>query len=353
MKYNSLEKSLREKLDVQIRDVTPGVMVRAYQGGRLVCDVQAGNVFPYYDFASLTKVIFTVQGMMEAFDQKKWNLDTTVSSILPWFPFSTVLVKNLMNHSSGLPWWIPFYKDMPLNLSMTDKRDHLKKIISQQTLTESEKSVYSDVGFIVLGYILEQFHEKKLWDVWTDLKEKYYQGTTMDFHPNNLSPQKISLYAPTEECPWRQKLIQGEVHDENTWSLGGVSSHAGLFGSIDDLGWYSLHLRSQMMGIARYSLRQKTTLLFTQKSMPDGCGDWTLGFMQPTPGSSSSGKYFSEESVGHTGFTGTSMWYDPKNDLSVAILSNRVLYGRENKSFNQLRPLIHDWIVEGLRRSAL
>lgn len=353
MKYNSLEKNLKNKLDVQIRDVAPGVIVRAYQAGRLICDVGSGAVFPYYDLASLTKIIFTTQIMMELFDLKKWNLDTKVNSVLSWFPSQDTKITQLLNHTSGLPWWIPFYKDIPIHLSVGEKREFLKNILAQQKIVSSEKSIYSDIGFIILSYLIEELTGKKLIEVWQDVQNRYYSGTTFEFHVNNQCPQNNKLYAPSEECSWRGKLIQGEVHDENAWSLGGISTHAGLFGSIDDLGWYSLLLRSQILGIARYDIKQKTAQLFIKRSIDESVGDWGLGFMLPTSGSSSSGKYFDVDSIGHTGFTGTSIWYDPKNDLAVAILSNRTLYGRENKQFNQLRPQIHDWIVEGLRRASI
>jgi len=147
--------------------------------------------------------------------------------------------------------------------------------------------------------------------------------------------------------------MQGEVHDDNAWSLGGVSSHAGLFGSIDDLGWFGLFIRGQLQGISRTLIKQKTAQLFATRSLPLGRGDWALGYMMPTPGASSSGDYFSPYSIGHTGFTGTSFWYDPAQDMIVAILSNRVAFGREREVFKELRPKIHNWIVEGLRRASL
>ena len=97
---------------------------------------------------------------------------------------------------------------------------------------------------------------------------------------------------------------------------------------------------------------QKTAQLFSKKAVEEGKGDWALGFMMPTPGQASCGHYFDLSSIGHTGFTGTSTWYDPKMDLAVCILSNRLVYGRENNRFKELRPKIHNWLVEGLRKSA-
>ena len=120
----------------------------------------------------------------------------------------------------------------------------------------------------------------------------------------------------------------------------------------DDLGWHALNIRSQLLGIARYEVKQKTAQLFAKRAVEEGKGDWALGFMMPTPGQASCGHYFDLSSIGHTGFTGTSTWYDPKMDLAVCILSNRLVYGRENNRFKDLRPKIHNWLVEGLRKSA-
>jgi CubicO group peptidase (beta-lactamase class C family) len=353
MKYSVLEKKLMEQLKSRITDTTPGVVVRAYQGGRIVCDVSVGDTYAYYDIASLTKVIFTVQAMMVAFEQGKWNLDTYVQEYLPWFPHASVRVQDILTHSSGLVWWMPFYKEIDLSLSLDKRREKLKELISKLEISDAPNSVYSDVGFLVLGFLVEELYKDNLLAVWDGIKDKFYGGTTFEFHDKNIPKHRANLYAPTEECPWRKKLIVGEVHDENCWTLGGVSTHAGLFGSLDDVSWALLNIRSQLLGIARYSVKQKTAKLFASRARPQGMGDWALGYMMPTPGSASCGSHFSLASIGHTGFTGTSMWYDPKADFGVVILSNRVLYGRENKSFAKLRPEIHNWIAEGFRKSAV
>lgn len=353
MKYSVLEKNLITQLEDRIRDTTPGVMVRAYQGGKMICDIAVGNTYAYYDLASLTKIIFTQQAMMYAFELGKWNFETKVSDLLAWFPHKETKLTELLTHSSGLVWWMPFYQELNQSLPRDQRREQLRGILQNLKLEKQDSAVYSDVGFIVLSYVLEKLFDKEILEVWTDIKNKFYLGTTLEFHPDNKTSTKLSLYAPTEECPVRRRLIQGEVHDLNCWSMGGVSTHAGLFGSIDDAGWYSLHLRSQLMGIARYSIRQKTAQLFARRALPEGKGDWAMGYMMPTPGSASCGSYFSLDSIGHTGFTGTSIWYDPKMDMSIIVLSNRVLYGADNKAFSKLRPEIHNWIVENYRRSGV
>jgi CubicO group peptidase (beta-lactamase class C family) len=310
-----------------------------------------GKTYPYYDLASLTKIIFTTQALMKAFDEGLWSLDTKVADIVPGFKHAQIKIAECMNHSSGLPWWIPLYQKLDLKRDRPARWEETKKIISELTLESNEVSVYSDIGFMVLGDVLEHIYKKPLLDVWRDMQNCFYHKLTLDFHADNRPLQNTDYYAPTERCPWRGKIIQGEVHDDNAWALGGVAPHAGLFGSIDDVSWYGLLVRSQITGFSKNSMRLKTAKLFGSRSRGIGKGDWALGFMMPSPNQSSSGKYFSPVSIGHTGFTGTSLWYDPAQDLLVVLLSNRVFFGRELKHFQALRPQIHNWIIEGLRRS--
>ena len=354
MKYSVLEKNLMAKINDHLTDVAPGVLVRSYQNGRLICDIAVGTTYPYYDFASLTKIIFTLQLIQLGYQDKKIILENPVQAHLPWFQNGRVLIRDLLSHTSGLAWWKPFYKTIAEKKSSAEKKAEMKRLIEQEVLSQDQsKSVYSDLDFFVLTFLLEEIYQKSIEDLWGDCHRLFYEGTTLNFHQENKPIYRKELYAPTEECPWRRRLIQGEVHDENAWSLGGLSTHAGLFGSIDDLSWFSLLLRSQLLGIARYQVKQKTAQYFAQRTIPVEVGDWAMGYMMPTKGVSSAGQYFSPHSIGHTGFTGTSIWYDPKQDLSVMILSNRVLYGRENDRFKKLRPQIHDWLVEGLKKSSI
>lgn len=350
MKYSSQETKLIEKISQAIPDVTPGVSVRAYHLGRLVCDIHVGNTYPYYDLSSLTKVIFTQQAIMEAFDSGLWNLETKVKDILPDFQHD-ILIKELLTHTSGLEWWLPLYKEIQLDLTWQEKRSWIYKQINQSKLNKTDKAIYSDIGIITLGFVLEQLYEKDIYQIWLDLKAKHYPSTVLNFHMENKPKLPRDQFAPTEDCPWRKRIMRGEVHDENTWSFGGISTHAGLFGSIEDVSAFGLNVRSQIQGIARYSVRQKTAQLFATRAIPTEVGDWSLGFMMPSAGIASCGPHFSILSIGHTGFTGTSFWYDPRSDLLVLILSNRVHYGRDNREFLKLRPQIHSWIYESLKRT--
>ncbi|MEZ0392404.1 MAG: serine hydrolase domain-containing protein [Pseudobdellovibrionaceae bacterium] len=350
MSLSSFEKKLKKQIEAVLAPASPGLQVQVHQTGKKVCDLAVGETYAYYDFASLTKVVFTVQAMMKAYDEGRWNLKSKVKEFCPWFAHDEVTVAQCLTHSTGLTWWMPLYQQLDLSTSSLNRWTEGARILRSLPLQKSEASVYSDLGFILLGHVLESLYALPLIEVWERLKADIYPRSTLEFHRDNQPVHSSRYYAPTERCRWRQKTIQGEVHDDNTWAFGGVSTHAGLFGSIDDLGWFALYLRTQMKGFSKLSIKSKTAQLFASRARPQGKGDWALGYMMPTPGGSSSGNYFSPDSIGHTGFTGTSIWYDPSRDLSVSILSNRVFYGRENKEFASLRPQIHNWIIEGLKR---
>lgn len=346
----TLERKLTSEIEPALAGVAPGVQIQVHSQGKKIVDLSVGETFPYYDLASLTKIIFTTQAFIMAFEEERWNLRSTVAEFCPWFAHSQIRIIDLLNHSSGLVWWMPFYQQLDLQTSILNRWTEGARLIRGLALEKPDISVYSDVGFILAGHVLESLYSLPLIEVWSRMKERFYGKTTLDFHQDNQPLRAVKHYAPTERCAWRGKVIQGEVHDDNAWAFGGVSTHAGLFGSIDDVGWYALFLRAQVQGFAKTGIKPKTAKLFTQRSRPMGKGDWALGYMMPTPGSSSSGHHFSPVSIGHTGFTGTSIWYDPTQDLSVVMLSNRVFYGRDNKAFANLRPQIHNWILEGLKR---
>ena len=216
MRFTTMEKNLTLLVEPELRDVTPGVQIRAFQAGKIICDISMGQTYAYYDLASITKIIFPVQALMLSFDRGDWNLKTQVKEILPWYKHNTS-IKNLLCHFSGFEAWRPFYKSIDLDLDFEAKRKQLQSILMEVSpKLPVETCVYSDLNFLLLGYVLESLYKKNLLEVWNDVKETFYQGTTLEFHPGNKALHKKNLYAPTEECPWRRRLLQGEVHDENT-----------------------------------------------------------------------------------------------------------------------------------------
>jgi serine-type D-Ala-D-Ala carboxypeptidase len=349
MLYTNLEKTIHKNISESIQDITPGVLVRAYCKGQLICDVAVGATWQYYDLASLTKIIFTQQAMMRAFDAYLWSLDTQVGDLITDFFAPQIKIVSLLTHTSGLDWWKPFYQDLSPSIRQGwhRQRQKLYQLINRpenKVQEEGLRSVYSDIGFMLLGFVLEKLYNKTLLQIWLDLKTDGYSSTDLHFNTADQPLYAASLYAPTEYCAMRKKVLQGQVHDENTWSLGGVSTHAGLFGSIDDIADYGLLVRSQLQGGASQSTTLKTARLFAARAVPQKIGDFALGYMLPSKESPSCSTAFSADSIGHTGFTGTSVWYDQRADFLAVILSNRVHFGRENKGFIGLRPRIHKWL---------
>ena len=348
MRFTNQENKLAGRIQAALPGVTPGVVLRVYHRGQLVHDIRVSETYRIYDLASLTKIIFTQQAMMQAFDLGQWNLRTRVAEILEDFPDQRVEIRELLTHSSGIEWWKPFYLAIDPALPWREKRVWLYEQLKQAEFKRTGKSVYSDLGFMLLGFILERLGNTSLLELWATIKSGVYPQTALEFHVDNKTSIGLDQFAPTEDCVWRKELLCGQVHDENAFALGGISSHAGLFGGMEDMAAFGLNLRAQLRGDANLYVRQETARLFAARAVPPETGDWALGYMLPSPEGASCGRHFSAASIGHTGFTGTSVWYDPQRDLLVLILSNRVRYGRDSKAFLQLRPKIHDWIVESL-----
>ena len=156
-------------------------------------------------------------------------------------------------------------------------------------------------------------------------------------------------YAATEDCPWRGKILDGEVHDENAFTLGGVAGHAGLFGTAQDVYGLLKDLLSVYAGKWNIGLfRRDVVQTFFQRQ--SDVGSWALGFDTPTRPDSSSGQYFSDQSVGHLGFTGTSFWVDLLKGVIVILLTNRIHPNRENERIKAFRPLLHDTVMNSMLR---
>lgn len=338
-----LNKKSKESGDLDF----PGFKLHVHSKGKLVANLSVGTTYKYYDIASLTKIVFTTSVIMGLVEHKKISLKSKVQKILPWYKFANVSVGDLLNHSAGNEWWSPFYKSIDLCLSPEQKFQQMQRFCREAPLSKGDKAVYSDIDFYLLGAIIESVTEKPLLTVWKTYKEEFFKKSHLHFNYGNSPTFKKSDYAPTEKCLWRKKIVQGEVHDENAWAMGGVAPQAGLFGRIEDLSEWGLILREAFRN--KKSLASPVIVKsFCKRSMSSSKGDWGYGFMKPSAKGSSAGELFSKDSVGHTGFTGTSLWFDSSRDLLVCILSNRVHLTRKNKGFVRLRPKLHDWTVQYL-----
>ena len=350
MGHSSREVQLRQKLLRVIPGVTPGLVLSVFHGGRRKMSLEVGQTHTYYDWASLTKVVLTTTALMDSLAQKSFHLDDRLDRHLSWAP-SGVTVRTLLNHTAGFEWWRPYFKSMPMHSSVQEGWFEIQRQLSKEIPNRRRaRAVYSDLDFLYLGFLLERLHEKPFLNLAQELFEKLGMHDT-HLNANNRPRFSRQRYAPTHRCSWRGKLLQGEVDDENAWSMGGVAPHAGVFGPMRDLETWALQIRKAALG-EKGVLEPRVVRSFLRRSLDRRVGDWALGFMMPTPGVSSCGPRFSLGSVGHTGFTGTSVWWDPKVDLLVLILSNRVHPNRDNNRFKDLRPQIHTWIYDSVVRES-
>lgn len=343
---NGLEKELTQRIKISKDFDFEGLKILACHRGQTIVNCSVGKTYRYYDLASLTKIIFSTTALMNYFEQGKFKIDDPVILYLPWYPKPQTTIGQLMNHSAGHTWWEPFYKKIDQSLSIPERWLQLLKMCQEAPLKKSAKATYSDLDFFILGALLEKLSGRPMILLWEEVKEKCWPESHFHFVSLPSTARDVKDYAPTEKCPWRKKVMQGEVHDENAWSLGGVAPHAGLFGQMEDMKAYGFFLRDQMLQSNPVTFSRKTMQTFTQRSLDKKQGDWGYGFMLPSEKKSSAGELFSRKSFGHTGFTGTSFWYDPERDLFVTLLSNRIHPKRDQMGFTILRPQIHDWIVE-------
>jgi beta-N-acetylhexosaminidase len=325
--------------------------VTLHSFGQLSYDAKSPrvNVRTMYDVASLTKVIVTttlVEKLVEGDFHSPLQLDAPVERYLPEWASGPqpewrhrVTVRHLMTHTSGLPPFKEYWR------TSKGKQDTLKMIFNEPLEAEpGTKMVYSDLGIILMAEIIERLTGRTL----DDLAKEYIfsplgMNDSMYRPPKKLWP----LIAPTEfDTNFRKRLIQGEVHDENAFAIGGVSGHAGLFSTAPDLAAFCQMLLNGGVYAHQRILRRSTIAQFTVPQQLSG-GTRTLGWVVPTEGSSS-GHYFSPHSFGHTGFTGTSIWIDPDRELFVVMLTNRVNPTRENHKIAEVRPALHDRVIEAL-----
>jgi CubicO group peptidase (beta-lactamase class C family) len=307
----------------------------------------------FFDLASLTKPLATTLAILCLMKQGKISLQSKLSQLLPNSTISPdkrdIALHHLLGHTSGLPDYRPYFKKL-IKYPENERVAKLSEYILKEPLATKpgEKAVYSDIGFMLLGQLVERISGKRLDDF---VRESIYAplglGSTVFFNPLHHKRTDVEFVA-TEKCPWRKKVLVGEVHDDNAWTVNGVAGHAGLFGDIKSVLEICIALLDQWHGRSEhpYYTNKDLKKCFV-KQREDSC--WGLGFDTPSKQGSSSGRFFSEKSFGHLGFTGTSFWVDPEKDLVVILLTNRVHPNRDNHKIKEFRPLFHDAVIKSLR----
>lgn len=279
-----------------------------------------------YDIASLTKVVAALPAVLLLAQSSKLSLNDPVQKYIPEFRHAIVTIEHCLRHVSGLPAGVPGFRERYAD------RDIRREILEQELLSEpGERVHYSDLGMILVGWIVERVSGQRL-DLFVE--ERIFAKMSMTDSGFNPPPGLRNRTAPTE---WEgSRYLNGEVHDETAFRLGGISGNAGLFSTAEDLGRYAqLWLYPEA-----YGLLTRQTVEACLASPQDGRG---LGWQvkEGPDDELACGASWPIGSFGHTGFTGTSLWIDPVHELAVVFLTNAVHYGRDTP-IRKLRPLLHD-----------
>jgi serine-type D-Ala-D-Ala carboxypeptidase len=328
-----------------------GRVVALHAVGRFTYDDGAPAVEPatVFDLASVSKVLATTAAAMILHGRGVLDLDARLGDILPGFVIGSepgsgkvrVTLRMLLAHSSGLPAYVKFFETC--STPDTLLRAALQLPLEAQPGSRTE---YSDPGYILLGKAIEVQSGEPL-DAFCTREVFAPLGLASTcFRP---APASCAAIPPTEHDTWfRNRVIQGEVQDENASVLGGVAGHAGMFSNVPDLLRFAQCILDTARSTSGQAIFKPATLdLFaTRQSTPDGKSR-ALGWDVPTP-PSSSGRFFGPRSIGHLGYAGTSLWIDPDRDLAVALLTNRTWPDRSNDAIRQVRPAFHDAVIQAL-----
>jgi len=330
----------------------PGAVLAVTLGDNLVALKAAGrftydagspevNADTIFDLASVSKIVATTPMAMVLYQRGLLDLDAPVQAIVPEFASpdpgrAEVTIRMLLAHSSGLPAYVRLFE-------RANTREALLLAACRVPLEAApgERTEYSDIGFILLGEALARLAGEPL-DSFCQREIFGPLGLAhTGFNPPHAWRPRIP---PTEDDGrFRHRVVQGEVHDENAWVLGGVAGHAGVFAPARDVARFA---HAVFRG-GRPILRPETLAVFAQPQAARSGEPRALGFDVPSP-PSQSGRYFSRHSFGHLGFTGTSLWIDPERGLSVTLLTNRTWPNRASQKIKRIRPALHDAVGQAL-----
>jgi CubicO group peptidase (beta-lactamase class C family) len=334
----------------------------AYGAAALTPEYRAMQRDTLFDLASLTKVIATTSLLLSAHHDGACHLDDALQHFYPQTcgtALGCTTLRQLLAHAGGLAAHLPLYQALlpagpacPVDTSAAvRRRQAVQKILAEPcAYGPGSQRLYSDLGFILLADIVEMCYQQTLDRLFHERVAQPLGLHCTGYRPlagPAPPPASPAAYAATEACPWRARVLAGEVHDENAWAMGGVAGHAGLFATAQDV-WRFVHALLESAAGRRDwlppALLQESWQRYT---MPPGTTR-ALGWDTPTPGHSSSGDYFSERSIGHLGFTGCSLWIDLAQQVTVILCTNRVHPTRQATGITGLRPAVHNLIMRAL-----
>ncbi|WP_281382943.1 serine hydrolase domain-containing protein [Dissulfurirhabdus thermomarina] len=340
--------------------VAPGGVLTAAVGGETVLEAPFGR-FAYapwsprvraetwWDLASLTKPLATALAVLVLVGRGRLTLEAELGAVLDGVSAdkAAITLRQLLAHCGGLAAHRP-YAEAVARLAPAERAAEVRRLLLAEPLAAAPGSVeiYSDLGFILLGWVVEAVTGRAFPEAVADLVLAPLGASGLGFAAD-VPPGGA---APTGWCPLRGRLLQGEVHDANAWALGGAAGHAGLFGTAAGVRRLLLRLLELAAG-RRVHPDLPADLVreaFRRQDLVPG-GTRALGFDTPSAEGSSAGTRLSRESAGHLGFTGTSFWMDLDREVVVVLLTNRTFPDASPASQEGLRrwrPRLHDLVLE-------
>lgn len=306
-----------------------------------------------YDLASLTKPFVAIAGL-RLVAAGKLNLDSRVDSVLHDIRGgigAAASLRNLLSHRAGLAAWGGLYLDVPHDPGTPAARRWILSEAGRRTLEPGQTPpVYSDLGYLIAGEVIARAGGEKLDKIIAREVTDVLGITNEVYYPAALTPDKRAILAreaaTTEWCEWRQRLLRGEVQDENCAAFGGVAGNAGLFGTAHAVAIFGREILDVYNGRSDFLPIELLKEALTSRDD----STMLLGWDGKSPEGSSAGRRMSADSFGHLGFTGTSIWCDPGRDLVVVLLTNRVFPSRANERIKGFRPGFHDGVIAALGR---
>ncbi len=314
-----------------------------FSGERVTCDT-------FFDLASLTKPLATTLAVMQLVQQGAIELDRPAAEIVPGLMgdgHQAITVRHLLSHCSGLPPMRPYYFRL-CRLTHAERIDALKRWVRREPLLfePGKQEEYSDLGFMMLQWLVETLSGLPLDRYVTQNIYRLLDGDVPFFVDMGSAVKKRGHFAATELCPWRGRLLKGQVHDDNAYAMGGVGGHAGLFSTAPAVFHVIQAILDIDAGGRHHGLFDKDCIQIFLKRQP--LGRFALGFDTPSSEGSSAGRFFSQDSVGHLGYSGTSFWMDRQRAVIVVLLTNRVHPTRFNPGIKAFRPQLHDAVMAAL-----
>jgi len=353
--------AIRDQLTAAVADgVFAGAVLLAASGSTVRCRLAVGQADRFagqpmtpdtwFDLASLTKPLATTLAVMALEGEGRIALDAPLVSSLPetaGTDKAALTLRQLLTHTAGLPAWRPYYETVHL-LAPTDRAAAMKAHVLAEPLIAppGERTEYSDLGFMLVGWGVESLEAMPLDTVVRRRVLDPLGIADMGFRRLPVSAGNDPPMAAGQICPWRKRLIKGEVDDDNAHVMGGVAGHAGLFGTADAVHqvvtalWRALNDGSALPWMTARRVRRYLTR--------QGIAGRALGFDVPTRPGASSGRFFPDTAVGHLGFTGVSFWLDPGAGTTIIFLTNRGHPDRRADGIRAFRPRLHDAVMTGL-----